>query len=286
MIHVAEASEAKGRVVVHLGSGTANSIALDAALWLARAFQSDVEALFVENQQLLEWARYPFAREVSLSGRGQRQLSIEDLEREMRFASAAFHAELAARARALEVTAYRRIVRDEPVSALSAVCADCGPWNAVALAEPFTSPACPPLKDLLDSVKDATGLLVVGPRAARISGPIVVALEHAELLPAMVSAAQKLAAVVEGEVSVCLLAADENGLMELDNAARLVVAEHSNVKLVGSVVTFGAEAAAAEALRRLAPGLILARFGGLLMPAEGDLKPLAESLECPLLLLR
>ncbi len=286
MIHIAEASEAKGRVVVHLGSGMANTVAIDAAVWLARAFQSEIEGLFVESQQLLEWARYPFAREISFSGRSQRALSIEELERDLKVASAAFHREVMARAGALDVKVHKRVVRDEPVSALSAVCAACGPWNAVALAEPFTSPACPSLKELLETVRDATGLLVVGPRASRTNGPIVIALEHAELLPAMVSAAEKLAAVVEGRISVCLVASDENALAELDNASRLVIAEHPNVEMAGTIITFGAEAAAAEALRRLMPGLILARFGGLLMPEAGDLRPLAESLECPLLLLR
>lgn len=286
MIHIAEASEAKGRVVVHLSAGTANPVAIDGAVWLARAFQSEIEGLFVENQQLLEWARYPFAREISLSGRLQRSLSIEELERELKSASQAFHREVLSRAQAQDVMAHRRIVRDEPVNALTAVCAACGPWNAVALAEPFTSPGCPPLKELLDSVRDATGLLVVGPKASRTSGPIVIALEHAELLPAMVSAAQKLAAVAETTIAVCLIASDEIALAELDNALRLVVAEQPDIQIAGASLTYGAEAAAAEALRRLSPGLVLARFGGLLMPDTGNLKPLAETLECPLLLLR
>ncbi len=286
MIHIAEASEAKGRVVVHLGAGTASTVAIDGAVWLARAFQSEIEGLFVENQELIEWARYPFAREISFSGRLRRALSIEELERDLKIASEAFHREVIARAQALDVKVHRRVVRDEAVSALSAVCSACGPWNAVALAEPFTSPACPSLREVLESVVDATGLLVVGPKASRTSGPIVIALEHAELLPAMVSAAEKLAAVVEGSIVVCLVASDENALAELDNASRLVITEHPHVTMAGAIITFGAEAAAAEALRRLLPGLIIARFGGLLMPDSGNLRPLAESLECPLLLLR
>jgi len=286
MIHIAEASEAKGRVVVHLGSGTASTIAIDGAVWLARAFQSEIEGLFVENQELIECARYPFAREISFSGRLRRALSIKELERDLKVASEAFHREVIARAQALDVKVHRRVVRDEAVNALSIVCSACGPWNAVALAEPFTSPACPSPKEILESVVDATGLLVVGPKASRTSGPIVIALEHAELLPAMVSAAEKLAVVVEGVVVVCLVASDENALAELDNASRLVITEHPHVTMAGAIITFGAEAAAAEALRRLLPGLIIARFGGLLMPDSGNLRPLAESLECPLLLLR
>src|SRR5262245_58517951 len=189
MIHVAEAGESRGRVVVQLCSSQANPIAIDAAVWLARAFQSEIESLYVENQDLIELARYPFAREVSLSGREKRTLSCEDIERQFRFASAAFHTDIQARARAAEVQVKLRVVRDEPVKALRMLCAELGPWNAVALAEPFTSPQFPPLKTLLDTVHDATGLLIVGPRARRTAGPIVIALEQAELLTAMLGAA-------------------------------------------------------------------------------------------------
>lgn len=287
MIHIAEAGEAKGRVVVHLGSSTAHPVAIEAAIWLARAFQSEIEGLFVENEQLLHMASYPFAREVSLTGRITRSISSEEIEREFRAASVAFHTEIVKKARAAEVPVHPpRVVRDEPVSALMAVCAACGPWNAVALADPFTSPACPSIRELLEIVQDATGLLVIGPNARRTRGPVVVALENAELLPAMLTAAERLSAVSESELLVCLVANDDMGLLELDNATRLVLQDRPQVRIAGTIATFGAEAAAAEALRRLQPGLIVARFGGALFPSDGDMRPLAESLECPLLLVR
>lgn len=287
MIHIAEAGEAKGRVVVHLSSSTAHPVAIEAAIWLARAFQSEIEGLYVENEQLVHMASYPFAREVSLTGRINRSISCEDIERQFRAASLAFHTAIENKARQAEVPVHPpRVVRDDPVSALTAVCAACGPWNAVALAEPFTSPACPSLKALLDGVQDATGLLVIGPNARRTYGPVVVALEYAELLPAMLSAAERLSSVSESELLVCLIANDDMGLLELDNATRLVLQDRPQVRIGAAVSTFGAEAAAAEALRRLQPGLIVARFGGALVPSDGDMRPLAESLECPLLLVR
>lgn len=160
------------------------------------------------------------------------------------------------------------------------------PFLAVALADPFTSPACPSIRELLEIVQDATGLLVIGPNARRTRGPVVVALENAELLPAMLTAAERLSAVSESELLVCLVANDDMGLLELDNATRLVLQDRPQVRIAGTIATFGAEAAAAEALRRLQPGLIVARFGGALFPSDGDMRPLAESLECPLLLVR
>lgn len=286
MIHVAEASEARGRVVVQACSASPSPVALEAAVWLASAFQSEIESLYVEDEQLIEMARYPFAREISFSGRSSRALTCEDIEREFRFASQAFHAMLERFAREAEVSVRPRVVRDAPLNALSLACSASGPWNAVALAEPFTSPACPPLGVLFENVRDATGLLIVGPHARRTSGPVVIALEEVEELAAMLAAADRLVSVRPADILVCLIATAEVELEALENATRLVLAEREATQIAARALALGAEAAAAEALRRLEPGLVIGRFGGVLVPHESDLRPLAIGLECPMLLMR
>lgn len=286
MIHIAEAGEAKGRVIVHSSTGQASPVALEAAIWLAKAFQSEIEGVYVENAELVALASHPVAREVSLSGRSRRGVDLDLIEREFRYASAAFHRSIEALARAAEVGVRARVVRKEPISALNEVCADCGPWNAVALAEPFTAPGCPSIKGLLDAVRDMTGLLVVGPRAQRVSGPIVIALEREDLLSAMLGAADRLSSVGGAMTAVLLAGRDEEDLAALEAATRLVLTEWPTVKIAGMAATRGSEAALAEALRRLQPGLVMGQFGGVLMSEDGDVRPLAVGLECPLLLLR
>ena len=49
-----------------------SAIALEAAVRVARAFRSEIESLFVEDEQLFDCASYGFVREVSLSGRASR----------------------------------------------------------------------------------------------------------------------------------------------------------------------------------------------------------------------
>ena len=66
--HVAQSGEDRGRVVLHLRSSHPSTMAVEAALRVARAFGSDLESLFVEDEQLFDCAAYSFAREVSLSG--------------------------------------------------------------------------------------------------------------------------------------------------------------------------------------------------------------------------
>ena len=84
--HVAEAGEGRGRVVLHLTQSAPNPVAIDAAVRVARAFQSEIESLFVEDATLLDIAAFPFACEISLSGRQRRDLSPEAVERQMRAA--------------------------------------------------------------------------------------------------------------------------------------------------------------------------------------------------------
>ena len=59
----------------------------------------------------------------------------------------------------------------------------------------------------------------------------------------------------------------------------------SNGNGVTATLSNAAEAVA-ETLRRLKGGFVISQFGGLVVPAEGDLKALAAALDCPLLLVR
>ena len=113
--------------------------ACEAALRVARAFGSDLESLFVEDEQLFDCAAYGFAREVSLSGRQSRPMSLDAMMRDLHLAAQGARRQVEALARKAEVPLRCRVVRDEPLRALSIACAETGPWNVVALAEPFTA---------------------------------------------------------------------------------------------------------------------------------------------------
>ena len=58
--HVAQSGEDRGRVVIRIGSGHPSTVALEAAVRIARAFGSDLESLFVEDEQLFDCAAYGF----------------------------------------------------------------------------------------------------------------------------------------------------------------------------------------------------------------------------------
>jgi hypothetical protein len=284
--HVAQSGEDRGRVVIQIGSAHPSGVALEAAVRIARAFGSDLESLFVEDEQLFDCAAYGFVREVSLSGRQSRALTLDTMMRDLHLAAQGTRRRLEALARKAEVPLRCRVVRDEPLRALTIACAETGPWNVVALGEPFTGLNGALLKQLLAEVSGTTGLVAVGPRAQRVSGPAVVAVEDTAQLPDMLRTAERLAALDGAEIVLLLVAPNEEELARMDAETRLVVEDREGIRIQSAAVAHGEAAVVAETLRRLGGGIVICQFGGLVVPEAGDLRPLASVLECPLFLVR
>src|SRR5512145_1277316 len=229
--HVAQSGEDRGRVVIQIGSAHPSTVALEAAVRIARAFGSDLESLFVEDEQLFDCAAYGFVHEVSLSGRQSRVLSVDAMMRDLHLAAQGIRRRLEALARKAEVPLRCRVVRDEPLRALTIACAETGPWNVVALGEPFTGVNGAMLKQLLAEVSGTTGLVTVGPRAQRVSGPVVVAVEDTDQLPDMLRTAERLAALDGAEIVLLLVARDEEDLARMEAETRLVVEDREGVRI-------------------------------------------------------
>lgn len=284
--HVAEAAEARGRVVLQLRTASPNMVAIEAALRVAQAFQSGIETLFVEDLQIFDLASFPFAREISLTGRSSRAISSSEIEQEFRLAFTSLQRRIETLARAAEVPIRQRIVRDDPIAALASTCAECGPWNVVALAEPFGAMSGESLRLLLETVADATGLVLVGPKARRTSGPVIVAVEDMDRLPSMIRAGERIAAVTSSSIVIVPIDDDEERVRWMEAQARLLLKERLDAQVVTAGSARGAAEVVAEMLRRLEGGFVISQFGGLVVPAEGDLRALAAALECPILLVR
>jgi hypothetical protein len=284
--HVAQSGEDRGRVVIQIRSGRPSAIAMQAAVQIARAFGSDLESLFVEDTQLFDCAAYGFVREVSLSGRETRALSLDTMMRDLHLAAQSTRRQLEALAREAQVPLRCRVVRDEPLRALTIACAEVGPWNVVALGEPFGADYSITLKQMLAEVSGTTGIVTVGPRAQRVAGPVIVAVETIDDLPDMLRTAERLASVDGAEVILLLVAASQEELAQMEGETRLVVEDREGVRIEPVAVARGADAAMAETLRRLRGGMVICQFGGLVVPDEGDLRPLVAALECPLFLVR
>ncbi len=285
--HVAAAGEGRGRVVLWLGSSAqTSSTAIDAAMLLARAYDSEVESLFVEDQQLFELAGLPFARIISSGEEGWRALPSVDLEREIHFVGAALQRQIATTAREASVTYRSRVVRDDPMRALARACSETGPWNVVTIAEPFGAWKEERLRDLFSSVHGTTGVVIAGPMARRIQGPIIAVVEEIERLSPMLKVADRINEATGGPVKLLLVGDRKDELAWLEGEARLLFSDGEETPFEVVLVERGDTPAVAETLRRHRAGFVLAQYGGLTVPADGNLRPLSCALECPLLIVR
>lgn len=285
--HVAAAGEGRGRVVLWLGSSAQTSAyAIDAAMLLAQAFQSEVESLFVEDRQFFDLAEFPFARVIGADGSGWQALPRAELERKMHFAGAALQRKIAEVAQRASVPCQGRVVRDDPLSAVAKACAENGPWNVVTLAEPFCAGDEARLGDVFAKVADTTGVVIAGPLARRTRGPVVVLVEQFERLEPMLRAAERLAGVTGGDVKVMLVGDRLDDLSWMEGRARLLFGEASSPQLETVLAAPGDVVPVVEAARRHKGGFLIAQFGGQLVSQQTSLRPLASALECPLLLVR
>jgi len=285
--HVAQADEQRGRVVLWLGSsGEPQGTAVDAALCLAQAFQSEIESLFIEDLQLFDLAELPFAREISLCGRRSRPMSAAALARDIQSHASALQRQVLARARAAAVKATARIVREEPVRALARVCAENGPWNVVTIGTPVRKGSHTGLAELFDAVHATTGVVVAGAKARRTSGPVIAVVEELERVVPMMRAAQRIASATGGDTRLWLLEHDQGRQDWIEGQIRLALGAYAEIKLDVIDMSMKTPADVARMIRRAGAGFVIARFGGQLVPHEGHVAPLTETLEGPLFLVR
>lgn len=283
--HVAAAGEGRGRVVVLLAaSGHTSDTAIQAALSIAQAFQSEIETLFVENGQLIDLARFPFAREISFTGRATRTLSVPDIEAGLKHLAADLHRKIARLAGQSGIACLGRTARGEAISALADACAEAGPWNVVTLAEPVGEATPAELARLFSEVHDTTAVAIAGPAARRVDGTIVAIVDDIERAPPMLRAAERLAAPEGRDVRLILAGADEEYAAWMEGQARLALGEEAG-SLIVPLAALDARTIV-RAVRRLTPGFVITRFGGSLVDGEGAVARAALELECPMLVVR
>ncbi len=283
VVHVAEAGENRGRVVLRLGSAAPDRFAVAAALVIARAYQAELESVFIEDQQLIDLCSHPEAAEISLNGRERRRLSPVTLMRQLSYAARQAERRVAEMAQRAEITYRARTMRDEPTHALNRVCAEAGPWNVVVFGDPVRARDRPAVQRLLDEMVGATGLLLVGTAVRRIQGPVTLLVEDVDRLPLMLRVAERIALESNAPIIAALAASAEDLTATL---AEQVSGGRTDIQLVSLAKSRGHSGALFEALRRQRPGFLIGQAGGILLPADQGWQDFARALECPLFVIR
>jgi hypothetical protein len=286
VVHVAEAGENRGRVVLRLSSAVPERLAVLAALRLARAYQAELESIFIEDQHLIDMCGHAEAAEISLCGRDRRSLSPVTLMRQYSYAARQAERRVAALAHQAQITYRARTIRDEPTHALNRACAESGPWNVVVLADAVHGRDRPAVQRLLDDMVGATALLLVGAAVCRIDGPVMIVLESLERLPLMLRVAERIAAEASAEIVVAMASSMDDAATGMDDSVRLYLADRTDVHLISLARARGHTGALHEAVRRQRPGFLIGQAGAALLPANAGWSDVARALECPLFVMR
>lgn len=286
--HVAEAHEDRGRVVLYTpASGRLSTVAVDAALRVARGFHSEVESLFVADPNIFELERFSFVSAVAFDGATAVSLDAEHLRRGFEMEARATHRRVTSAAGLSGIRTRARTVVDEPVRAIATTCAENGPWNVVALGEAIGGHSAQHLSALFETVEAATGFIAVGRKVRRASGPIVAIVEDGERVAGVVRAAQRLAEA-EGE-ALHLWLVDETRVAAdaLEAEVRLALGLKAQALQIRSfdLETSPIPEISAE-LSALKAGFVMCRFGGLLVPQDFSSGHIGQDHEGPLLLVR
>ncbi len=291
--HVAERGEGRGRVVLGLDcSADCDDAVIAAAILVARSFGAEIEGFLIEDRQIFDAAGYAFAREISPGhDTAGRPLMVDEMSRRMALSARAAGRRITELAAAASVPLALSHVRDTPVGALVRACQAAGPWNVVALGEPLSTATLDRLEGLFERVGGMTGVVIAARSAARsrraaTPGPVVAVVEHPDRLAGMVRTASRIAAGASAPIVVAVLAESRAGMSWLAAEVRAALPEDDRLALQELAQPGGGVAVIAESLRRLHAGFVIAELGGLVLPPGGDMRPLAATLACPLLVVR
>lgn len=285
--HVAERGENRGRVVLQTSpAGPLSPIAVEAALLVAKAFGSEIEGLFVEDEDLAHSTQFSFVKEVAFSGRETRPLSLAALESAWAASAREAQGIIVGWAGDSDVPVHFHTVRGRIDVALARACATLGPWNLIAIGEPLERADLPSVGHLLSVVYGTTGILAAGARASRVEGPVVALVESVERVPPMWRAAERIAAVTGAAASLVIVNEEPANRNWLEGQVRLALASERRAQFAIADAPHGEPAVIAELLRQAHAGLVILQYGGLAVPNDAALKALCAALEGAVLVVR
>lgn len=281
--HVAEASEASGRVVLWLSPASpVSSAAMAAATRVAVAYGSEVETVVISRGELPADGAVP-VRRIGVS-RTQTDAAAE--------AGSVIGLCVGRHQRELERAAQRAgigfrhtLAEGDPFDRLAEMCQARGPWNIVALSEPPSASLGHTVSTILANVAGATAV-IAAPAMPRSAGDkVVVAIEDMDRMPSMLRAAERLCSI-RGTIHVLIAEQTRMAFDELETAVRLLTEGRRNVVFEPTFPTFAVEGALDGMLRQTMPGFVIARFGGALFPTGRSLSRTISLAGAPFLLVR
>jgi hypothetical protein len=279
--HVAEASELSGRVVLWLDpESNCTPEILDAPVRLAAAYDAEIETIVVDQSGDDGSGDVPI-RSIAC-GTASDVLGVEHrfelLAQRCRRA-----VERAGSVRKIQVR--HAFAQGDAVDRISEMCLTRGPWNIVALVRVPSLGGHSVMGSLLANVSGATGFLLCADKPAAKKPRVVVIVEDADRLPSMLRAAERLSEP-GNTVHIVLGAETAAEHAELEEQTRLLTADAPAVSFAPVGPTFGVPGALTDAVARMKPSFVVARFGGAALADGRELSRASAATRAPILLVR
>jgi nucleotide-binding universal stress UspA family protein len=267
------------RVLLALDAAGLDAEAFEAASALAARLGAELEALFVEDDDLARLAALPFARQLGLSSATRRPLLHGDIERAWRAGAVRARTALSQAAARHQVRWSFQVRRGETGAVLVQLAAQ-SDLITVTLGGPAVTRTT-----VVESVLRAAPCpLLVRPAGGALRAPYVVLDEGSEASARALRLTLQLARDGGGDI-VVLLAAGEHARREQLRAQAEAIAVSAGVRIATRALAPSDAIAVAGAIRALRPGtLVLAADSALVDAAL--LRRLPAAVGCPSLLVR
>ncbi|MEM1307248.1 MAG: hypothetical protein AAGG99_06965 [Pseudomonadota bacterium] len=285
--HVARSDERRGRVVLRVAHRI-DDASVDAAAFLASAYDAELEALLVEDARVYACTALSFVEEQTVAGTTRRRLEKSAADIDFAVLRAQVRAALARAATTHAVTAHHHVTRDDPMRAISVACARVGPWNIIALPEPASRATYDDVAELMERVRDMTGVLLSPARPIAGGKTLVAVVDRADDLAGAVRTAQRLSAARTAQVVLMIAAATHEATQQLEDEVRIALGSdrpgYEDIRIARPGTLHGEPDAILHALAHLKPAFAITRFGGPLTRDRSAFASLGRFLPCPLLI--
>lgn len=284
--HVAEASEASGRVLLWLEP---DQIAMPetakAAVSIARAYSADIETLVLDAPSAGDAAGVPVAHRSLLGKAARPSASANDFADQRIYLTERQLRDVHDIALGAGVRLTHAQARGDAIDRLAELCLSRGPWNIIAVSRP-PSPELPRLiSSILANVSGATGVVVAGRPGAALSNDVAVILEDSDRMPSMLRAGERLMPE-HGRMQIFVAAETAAEHDEIDGQSRLLTAGNDRFVHHPASTSYGISGSLDTELFRMKPSFIIARFGGVLLGQSRALTRLLSLTPAPILLVR
>lgn len=209
------------RILVPLDASVHSRAALEAAAQLARAIGAELSGLYVEDADLLEMCRYPFAREIGMLPVQSRRLDSRDLEKDFRIQAEQIRRMMALLARDTDINWSLTVRRGRVVSEILEQAPNADLVVLGRLGRSLTGTQLGSTVRCL--IEQGRGMALILREGLKLLSPVITVYTGSDLSKRAVHTASRVAFAVEGHMEILIPAETEDKFAELRDEILLML---------------------------------------------------------------